>query len=1095
MTEPTAVRQPNRGARNRTERLGPDLRPAARSDAQDVGTTGALPVSFEQAPLRRLEPGADAGPPGAQSCNAILRRTPSEAPRHRPGNGRYLNATALAVLRRSKTTAPATDEQIAITDAIQLAFPQLPPTVQRFLRSLPPAAESVVMSLSLVTVKKILIGLAHLPPDQQDSLFDMDAAALRALMFQLGGATYTWRPEGAPPDTGQDADGSESRPSNQLIPRPRPPSERPTPNRSAPARPPARLKAPLLTTEHKEDGRREYTVHPTDALIEAFEADYTSSKTYLQEGEGDLLATHLNVTAEIFDQPDPEKPAIRRNYTYGTGATKGTLLYVNRNHYVVLDELPEDAPGPGQVRTDDGRRFNLGIETVSDGNCLIDGLLIISGQQSRTDEDFQRMRTVIQSDVGRAHTIEVLTGILTAMLAGEWPLGLGGATWGVLRSENDFMKLAEAERDRIQSEKAKSQSSQPPEEGPLALMSEEDLALQHGLLDSLSKPKVHGSESGPSRPAPHKNSQSTQTSGENRPSSPLVGKKHESTPAPRKKATVATKRKPRQPSSEGDLAELRELRTTTPYPGLEEKVADTREKLQGNGTSTGLPHVFNKIFAQLSHGMITVLDGSAAYAGDASAAKDVQQQVAKLHTEFEENYRKHLVADLPASVGPDENSLAFGSESSGLFHLMDECSGVVLSLATGGGSTKKETAALRNQFQTALKAIQAQMLHLVDIGIDHDAENALKKVSNKRDSTRYTGLIANAKTFLQANAALATGVLIPNFYEALFDAIKQRNSPESGSKPTGKKSPPSAKKSSVNTAKVLEEVAAFVKGITQMLDDLKERDIERRKTDNGKNPEARAAEILTDILKAWSNADAVAKLYADDPVWFRQSAARDSRIVKRVYAHAVGGRKSGVLPVEASPTNEPKAEGSQFATAKHDVVGGKGKVSFSSTNARNVVYASKDLAMAQARKMLGLADDARPHARYVLGPQELPKTDPSDIRIEMKRDQQDSNPGEGYVEEYITESGPMIIAYHSRDCNAKVLVDGKERPFAPHFHVGTLSGEVIDKEYWGGSTPEDRTPQFGRDITTTYDFDGEARKARDAKDYVQHDQDHHLYHL
>jgi len=65
--------------------------------------------------------------------------------------------------------------------------------------------------------------------------------------------------------------------------------------------------------------------------------------------------------------------------------------------------------------------------------------------------------------------------------------------------------------------------------------------------------------------------------------------------------------------------------------------------------------------------------------------------------------------------------------------------------------------------------------------------------------------------------------------------------------------------------------------------------------------------------------------------------------------------------------------------------------------------------------------------------------------------------------------------------------------FVPHFHVGTLPGNSIDKDYWVGEKPEDRLPQYGIGVSDVV-LD-EPRSAKDQKQYVQHQHDHHLYHL
>jgi hypothetical protein len=183
-------------------------------------------------------------------------------------------------------------------------------------------------------------------------------------------------------------------------------------------------------------------------------------------------------------------------------------------------------------------------------------------------------------------------------------------------------------------------------------------------------------------------------------------------------------------------------------------------------------------------------------------------------------------------------------------------------------------------------------------------------------------------------------------------------------------------------------------------------------------------------------------------------------------------------------------------------------VKFFSTNARNLAYPDYESARTAALELLGLGPGAHPHARYSIGPggsggpgkfdrMDAPGQRVTDIRITSARTQPEGgNVEEGFVSEYITDDGPMLLAYHSYDCTAMIKVGKDEVRPAPHFHVATLPGNDIDPDYWAPEHPEGRTPQFATGITESRDSHNKPiTVAKASKTYVQHDTDHHLYHL
>lgn len=898
---------------------------------------------------------------------------------------------------------------------VERAFPHLPKSVQAFLLALPDRARDAALDRPVEEVMNVLVGLRDLPPLIQHQLPTLKLPDLERLFFSLA----------APPrvDAGRLGDGYR------------------TPSITDGRDPRCTYVGPLLTP-HQLGG---WSVHPTAFLVQAFRGDYVRSKTYLQESEGALIAEELGLSVQVYTEDVPG--AAHPTWQYGDGGRSGVLLYVNNNHYRILHEVTEVAET--QVLGSDGRRFRNGQRTVADGNCLIDGLLMLAGKAHGPDE-IADMRGLLQEEVTDAQISQMFEGIVGGMLDGEFPDGLGPETMKLLRrepvlwpeyermrairQEQEKAARVKAEQEKADKEKEKVGSGKPP------VPSEQP-----------EKPRKKGELAGPAR---EYGSLSKETVG--------VLAKVDARP-----------------------------------DGFQEKVDATRKLYSGpdRTPSTGAPHVFNKVFGAYADAM----DSALAELYDLPVrelihARDVAGQMRALMSLFEEKHRRHLVAhDLPPSTGADENSLAFGSSSKGLAFQLELLVQRLRTLTTDG-----TLDAQRPTISNEVDQIRAQMLHLVRIGIDDDAVASLTR--SKAHGKGAAAKIETARQFVNEHSRMAAGGMIDDFVAAIERATERYL----GSTPDP--DAPDAKALGARVKALRSDAEAGLKALEEARTASKH---------TGRDPYERATGIVQTVLTEWGaeKREQLATESRKKPGRIAMAARLEvaERRLKRVLAHALSGRRTQVLPVTASPVEERSGKtGVQFSERDYPVEGSQARVRFAAPNKRNVAYADYETARTAALAMMGLAPGARPHARYSLGPggqgaspgfdsEQEAALRSSDIRIEVARDQEKGRGSveEGFVAEYITDEGPMLLVYHSCDCDAHLaVVKGDKLNPAPHFHVATLAGNDIDPAYWDAADPEDRTPQLGNEITASTDRTGKPiRTATSAKTYVQHETEHHLYHL
>ncbi len=158
---------------------------------------------------------------------------------------------------------------------------------------------------------------------------------------------------------------------------------------------------------------------------------------YLQEGEGHILANRYDVTAAVFNDTGrevaPGVTLIQSNLAYGNGATSGMLLFVNQNHYITL---VRDARGIYEDQH--GTRYNTGIKTVANGDCLIDGLYIIANDLNASPEQIQTARNYIADNIPQGTVQNTLNGIITGMIAGEHQPGIGTNVAAMIRQDTEL---------------------------------------------------------------------------------------------------------------------------------------------------------------------------------------------------------------------------------------------------------------------------------------------------------------------------------------------------------------------------------------------------------------------------------------------------------------------------------------------------------------------------------------------------------------------------------------------------------------------------------------------------------------------------------
>lgn len=177
----------------------------------------------------------------------------------------------------------------------------------------------------------------------------------------------------------------------------------------------------------------------TPGLVEAARIDIARSRGYLQEGDGHRLANHWDVRAEVFDQPNSGEPIVRTVTSYGTGSTTGHLLFVNGNHYVVIEPC---SPGEATLHAADGRTFKRSSQrTVSDGNCLVDGLHIVAHNRNAGPQEIQEARRHLSRSTPDDEIERQLEGVIAAVAAGEEPQGVGPEVTEALEADEGLRTL------------------------------------------------------------------------------------------------------------------------------------------------------------------------------------------------------------------------------------------------------------------------------------------------------------------------------------------------------------------------------------------------------------------------------------------------------------------------------------------------------------------------------------------------------------------------------------------------------------------------------------------------------------------------------
>jgi hypothetical protein len=220
----------------------------------------------------------------------------------------------------------------------------------------------------------------------------------------------------------------------------------------------------------------------SDELVAAFLLDNERSSTYLQEGEGELVAKEWDIQATIFAPPQNEAAfnniieraqneqeakkliatyghkLIQPTTIYGEGGSKvGQLLHQGGNHYITLVQLADDAEDFRFITiTPDGKKkYAEGVPTRGDGNCLLDGLHLIGFNEKITSAKIKKARQLISRNANPDLVRVQIKTILDDMLKGIEPQGLGPKTLEMLKNDATFWKLYKFELAEKQKAEAK----------------------------------------------------------------------------------------------------------------------------------------------------------------------------------------------------------------------------------------------------------------------------------------------------------------------------------------------------------------------------------------------------------------------------------------------------------------------------------------------------------------------------------------------------------------------------------------------------------------------------------------------------------------
>jgi hypothetical protein len=198
-----------------------------------------------------------------------------------------------------------------------------------------------------------------------------------------------------------------------------------------------------------------YVIEPGEELIQSYIDDIRQPDTYLQELEGDIAATELEVYVAVFSadrrynaETDEVPIAMTTNPNFGMGEElNGQVLHVNGNHYVVLEEAGDE---PAEYVDEDGNFYREGTRTREDGNCQLDALHIVATGEPIPEEKIQALRNTIADAVDPDAVKQALTAMITTELdSGERPQGLGETTQALINSDPILGGVLEQKRAEL----------------------------------------------------------------------------------------------------------------------------------------------------------------------------------------------------------------------------------------------------------------------------------------------------------------------------------------------------------------------------------------------------------------------------------------------------------------------------------------------------------------------------------------------------------------------------------------------------------------------------------------------------------------------
>lgn len=159
--------------------------------------------------------------------------------------------------------------------------------------------------------------------------------------------------------------------------------------------------------------------HFAEHFADAYRADVMSSRQhFMQEAEGTAIARELKVKARVMkDDPNVKGLIHDQCIPYGDGGKEGTLLHVNNNHYIVIE--PIDGNSKGEYNDSSQKQYKKIYDTISNGNCLIDGLYYIKYKETVPPDEAARLRVHAATNISNEQIAAIRPTLAEMALSGK----------------------------------------------------------------------------------------------------------------------------------------------------------------------------------------------------------------------------------------------------------------------------------------------------------------------------------------------------------------------------------------------------------------------------------------------------------------------------------------------------------------------------------------------------------------------------------------------------------------------------------------------------------------------------------------------------